>query len=63
MGESRINVDGYRWFEKPRDVQNSQRGEGGVGFLVRDCLINEVAERNTPFQWLRYSVDDFLGLI
>ena len=30
---SRINVDGYKWFEKPRDVQNSQRGEGGVGFL------------------------------
>ena len=30
------------WFGKPRDVQNSQRGEGGVGFLVRDCLVNEV---------------------
>ena len=40
--DSRINVDGYKWFGKPRDVQNSQRGEGGVGFLVRDCLVNEV---------------------
>ena len=40
--DRRINVDGYKWFGKPRDVQNSQRGEGGVGFLVRDCLVNEV---------------------
>ena len=39
---SRINVDGYKWFGKPRDVQNSQRGEGGVGFLICDCLVNEV---------------------
>ena len=22
--------------------QNSQRGEGGVGFLVCDCMVNEV---------------------
>ena len=27
---------------KPRDVQNSQRGEGGVGFFVWYCLVNEV---------------------
>ena len=40
--DSRINVDGYKWFGKPHDVQNSQRGEGGVGFLVHDCLVNEV---------------------
>ena len=40
--DSRINVDGYKRFGKPRDVQNSQRGEGGVGFLVRDYLVNEV---------------------
>ena len=39
---SRKNVDGYEWFGKPRDVQNSQRGKGGVRFLVRDCLVNEV---------------------
>ena len=30
------------WFGKPHDVQNSQRAEGGVGFLVRNCLVNEV---------------------
>ena len=40
--ESRINVEGYQWFGKPRSNQNSQRGEGGVGFFVRDCLVNEV---------------------
>ena len=40
--DSKINVDGYKWFEKPRVVQSSQRGEFGVGFFVRDCLVNEV---------------------
>ena len=35
-------MDGYKWFWKPRDVQSSQRGEGDVGFLVHDCLVNEV---------------------
>ena len=40
--DSRINVEGYKWFGKPRSNQNSQRGEGGVGFLVRECLVDEV---------------------
>ena len=40
--ESRINVEVYQWFGKPRSNQNSQRGESGVGFFVRDCLVNEV---------------------
>ena len=40
--DSRINVDGYKWFGKPRSSQTSQRGEGGVGFLVRECLVSEV---------------------
>ena len=40
--ESRIEVEGYKWFGKPRSKQNSPRGEGGVGFLVRECLANEV---------------------
>ena len=35
MLDSKIEVGGYKWFGKPRSVQNSQRGEGGVGFLVR----------------------------
>ena len=33
-----VNVDGYKWFGKPRIDQNSRRGEGGVGFLVRECM-------------------------
>ena len=36
-----IAVDGYTWFGKPRSDQKSQRGEGGVGFLVRKYLVNE----------------------
>ena len=34
-----VNVEGYKWFGKPRiDL----RGEGGVGFLVRECIVEEV---------------------
>ena len=40
--ETRIEVEGYKWFGKPRSKQNSPRGEGRVGFLVRECLANEV---------------------
>ena len=40
--DSKIDVDGYMWFGKPRNCQNSQTGEGGVGFLVRECLVDEV---------------------
>ena len=32
--DTRINVDGYKWFGKPR----SSRREGEIGFLVRECL-------------------------
>ena len=31
--ETRIHVEGYKWFGKPRVNQNSQRGEGEVGFF------------------------------
>ena len=34
-----VSVDGY---SKPRNNQKSLRGEGGVGFLVRECLVDEV---------------------
>ena len=40
--ETRIEVEGYKWFGKPRSNQNSPRGEGGVSFLVCECLVNEV---------------------
>ena len=36
-----VSVDGYKWFHKPRNNQNIPRGEGGVGFLVRECLVDE----------------------
>ena len=32
---------------KPRIKQNSPGGEGGVGFLARECLVNEVEFINT----------------
>ena len=34
-----VSVDGYKWFGKPRNNQKSLRGEG---FLVRECLVDEV---------------------
>ena len=37
-----VSVDGYKWFGKPCNNQKSLRGEGGVGFLVRECLVDEV---------------------
>ena len=37
-----IVVDDYKWFGKPRKDQSNPRGEGGVGFLVRECLVDEV---------------------
>ena len=40
--DTRIEVEGYKWFGKPCSNQNSRRGEGGVGFLVRECLVSEV---------------------
>ena len=45
--ETRIGVEGYKWFGKPHIKQYSPRGEGGVGFLVRECLVNEVEFINT----------------
>ena len=35
-------MQGYKWLGKPRKIQNSKRGEGGVGFLIRECLLAEV---------------------
>ena len=42
--DTKITVEGsrYKWFGKPRGNQSSQRGEGGVGFLVREFLVDEV---------------------
>ena len=55
--ETRIEVEGYKWFGKPRSKQNSPRGEGGVGFLVRKCLANEVefinSVKNEESVWMK----------
>ena len=40
--DSKIYIDGYKWFGKPRTSQWRQRGEGGVEFLVHECLGSEV---------------------
>ena len=40
--KTRIDVEGYKWFEKPCSNQNSPRGDGGVGFVVCKCLVNDV---------------------
>ena len=40
--DARLSVEGFKWFGKPHSNQNSQRGEDGVGFLVCECLVNEV---------------------
>ena len=40
--EGKNIVDGYKWFGKPRKDQSNPRGEGGVGFLVKECLVDEV---------------------
>ena len=37
-----LEVQGYKWLGKPRKIQNSKRGEGGVGFSIRECLLAEV---------------------
>ena len=38
--DTKIAVEGYKWFGKPRGNQNSQRGEDGVGFLVQEGLVD-----------------------
>ena len=37
-----IEVQGYKWLGKRRKIQNIQSGEGGVEFLIRECLLAEV---------------------
>ena len=41
-GGEEFVVDGCKCFRKPRKDQSNPRGEGGVGFLVRECLVDEV---------------------
>ena len=36
-------MPGYKWFGKPRESIKDKRGEGGVGFLVSEPLLDDVA--------------------
>ena len=33
---------GYKWFGKPRESNKGKRGEGGVGFLISEPLLDDV---------------------
>ena len=35
-------MPGYKWFGKPRESIKGKRGEGGVGFLVSEPLLDDV---------------------
>ena len=35
-------MPGYKWFGKPREGIKGKRGEGGVGFLVSEPLLDDV---------------------
>ena len=45
-----IVAEGYKWFGKPRKDQSNPRGEGGVGLLVRECLVDEVEFVSTKYE-------------
>ena len=53
--DSRINVDGYKWFGKSRSSQTRQRGDDGVGFLVRECVseVEFISQVNYESLWLK----------
>ena len=42
LNNSKIYVPGYKWFGKPREGIKGKRGEGGVGFLAGDLLMEDV---------------------
>ena len=37
-----MELQRYKWLGKPRKIQNSKRGKGGGGFLIRKCLLTKV---------------------
>ena len=42
LNSSKIYVPGNKWFGKPRESIQGKRGEGGVGFLVSEPLLDDV---------------------
>ena len=48
-----VSVD---WFGKPRNNQKSLRGEGGVGFLVRECQVEFIELSQVKYEesvWMK----------
>jgi hypothetical protein len=39
---SQVVVPGYTWFGANKEVVDSRRGEGGVGFLVHSSLVKDI---------------------
>ena len=70
-GSSKIHVHGYMLFRKPtcRESIKGKRGEGGVGLLVREYLIDDVTTmkgvKSNASMWLRVrirsGVDLYIG--
>ena len=59
MKNETLSVEGYQWFGQNRDSLhvNARKGSGGVGFLIRNGLLNHfnVCELNSAFEgilWL-----------
>ena len=42
LGNSKIYVPGFKWFGKPRESNKGKRGEGGVGFLLSEPLLDDI---------------------
>ena len=59
-------MPGYKWFGKPWEGIKGKRGEGGVVFLVREPLLDDVTvvnniKRNEAI-WLKIRIRTGLGL-
>ena len=52
----------HKWFEKPRIDQNSRRGEGWVGFLVRECIADGDV-RHEESVWMKERERSFVYIL
>ena len=71
VDSSEISVPGYKWVGRPRLGTKGKRGEGGVGFLVSEPLLDDATiiknVKCSDTIWLkikiRNSVDLFIGCV
>ena len=65
--DTRIEVEGYKWFRKPHNNQTSQRREGGGGFLVCECLVSEIefitSVRYEESVWMKVRVQGKISIV